>query len=39
MGICGAAATAMAILLYELTMGGVTGLTGSGAGSGKTATA
>jgi hypothetical protein len=39
MGICGAAATAMAIMLYELTMAGVTGLTGAGAGGGKTATA
>jgi hypothetical protein len=38
-GVCGAAATALAILLYELTMAGVTGLTGSGSGSATRATA
>lgn len=30
LGVAGAAATAMAILLYELVMGGVMGLTGNG---------
>jgi hypothetical protein len=38
-GVCGATATALAILLYELTMAGVTGLTGSGSGSATRATA
>ncbi|HET7817518.1 MAG TPA: hypothetical protein VFK58_08080 [Sphingomicrobium sp.] len=33
LGVAGAAATAIAILLYELVMEGVTGLTGSGADS------
>jgi hypothetical protein len=33
LGIAGAAATAMAMFLYELTMDGVTGLTGSGSAS------
>jgi hypothetical protein len=39
MGVAGALATAIAVLLYELVMAGVTGLTGSGAGSGSAATA
>ena len=39
MGAAGSLATAMAILLYELVMEGITGLTGSGAASGKAATA
>ena len=38
-GIAGAATTALAILLYELAMAGVTGLTGSGAAGGTRATA
>ena len=38
-GVAGAAATATAMLLYELVMEGVMGLTGSGATSGSTATA
>lgn len=33
LGIAGAAATALAIMLYELVMDGVMGLTGSGASS------
>jgi hypothetical protein len=37
MGIAGAAAAATAILLYELVMEGVMGLTGGGASSGATA--
>jgi hypothetical protein len=37
MGIAGAAASALAIMLYELVMEGVMGLTGSGAGAGGTA--
>lgn len=39
MGVAGSAATALAIFLYELVMEGVTGLTGSGATSGRAATA
>lgn len=39
MGIAGAAATALAILMYELVMEGVMGLTGSGTASGTAATA
>ena len=39
LGVAGAATTALAILLYELTMEGVTGLGGSSAGSGTKATA
>ena len=39
LGVAGAAATAMAILLYELTMEGVTGLTGSGSANKTAATA
>ena len=38
-GVAGAAATAMAILLYELTMEGVTGLMGGGSAAGTKATA
>jgi len=38
-GVAGAAATALAILLYEVTMEGVTGLMGSGNASGSRATA
>ena len=38
-GVAGAAATATAMLLYELVMEGVMGLTGSGATSGSTAAA
>jgi hypothetical protein len=36
-GVAGAAASAVAIMLYELVMEGVMGLTGSGAGSGSAA--
>jgi hypothetical protein len=39
MGIAGAAATGLAMLMYELVMDGVMGLTGSGAHSGTAATA
>jgi len=39
MGAAGSLATAMAIMLYELVMEGVTGLTGSGAATGTAATA
>jgi hypothetical protein len=39
MGIAGAAATALAMLMYELVMEGVMGLTGSAAASGTAATA
>lgn len=39
MGAAGSLATAMAILLYELVMEGITGLTGSGAATGTAATA
>jgi hypothetical protein len=39
LGVAGAAATAMAIMLYELTMDGVTGLAGGGTASSSTATA
>lgn len=39
LGIAGAFAGAMAIFLYELVMDGVSGLTGSGSGSSKAATA
>ena len=39
LGVAGAAATALAIMLYELTMEGVTGLTGSGSSSASRATA
>ena len=38
-GVAGAAAMALAILLYELVMEGVMGMTGSGSGSSKAATA
>lgn len=38
-GVAGAAATALAIMLYELVMEGVMGLTGSAAASGTAATA
>jgi len=38
LGVAGALATAVAILLYELVMGSVTGLAGSG-GAGRAATA
>lgn len=37
--VAGAAATALAIMMYELAMEGVTGLTGSGSASGTKATA
>lgn len=37
LGVAGAAATAIAILLYELTMEGVTGLSGSGSSAKATA--
>lgn len=37
LGVAGAAASAIAILLYELVMEGVTGLTGSASGSRATA--
>lgn len=39
LGVAGAAATAMAMLLYELTMEGVTGLAGGGTATGSRATA
>jgi hypothetical protein len=39
MGAAGALATALAIFLYELVMEGVMGLTGSGASTGRAATA
>jgi hypothetical protein len=39
MGAAGALATALAIFLYELVMEGVMGLTGSGAATGRAATA
>jgi hypothetical protein len=39
LGVAGALATAIAMLLYELTMAGVAGLTGSGASSNAAATA
>jgi hypothetical protein len=39
LGVAGAAATAMALLLYELTMEGVTGLAGGGTASRGRATA
>ena len=39
MGAAGSLATALAIFLYELVMEGVMGLTGSGAASGRAATA
>lgn len=39
LGVAGAAATALAMFLYELTMEGVTGLTGSGSPSASRATA
>ena len=39
LGVAGAAAAAMAMLLYELTMEGVMGLAGSGSASGSKATA
>ena len=39
LGVAGAAATAMAILLYELTMEGVTGLVGGGSAGSSRATA
>jgi hypothetical protein len=39
LGVAGALATAIAVLLYELAMAGVTGLTGTGASSGSAATA
>jgi hypothetical protein len=37
LGVAASAATALAILLYELVIGGVTGLTGSGEAPGGTA--
>ena len=39
LGVAGAAATALAIFLYELTMEGVTGMIGSGTAGGSRATA
>jgi len=39
LGVAGAAATALAIMLYELKMEGVTGMMGSGSASGSMATA
>jgi hypothetical protein len=39
LGVAGSAATAMAILLYELTMEGVTGMAGGGSAGGSRATA
>ena len=39
LGVAGAAATGLAILLYELTMEGVTGLTGNASASASRATA
>ena len=39
LGVAGAAATAMAIFLYELTMEGVTGLVGGGSAGSSRATA
>jgi len=39
LGVAGAAATALAILLYEVTMEGVTGMMGSGSASGSRAAA
>ena len=39
MGAAGSLATALAIFLYELVMEGVVGLTGSGAATGRAATA
>ena len=39
LGVAGAAATAMAILLYELTMEGVTGMVGGGSASSSKVTA
>ena len=39
LGVAGAAATAMAIFLYELTMEGVTGLAGGGSAGSSRATA
>ena len=39
LGVAGAAATAMAMLLYELTIEGVTGLAGGGSASGSKVTA
>ena len=39
LGVAGAAATALTIMLYELTMAGVTGMTGSGSAGGSRATA
>ena len=39
LGVAGAAASAMAVLLYELTMEGVTGLAGGSSASGSKATA
>ena len=39
LGVAGAAATALAILLYEVTMEGVTGMMGSGSAGGSRATA
>lgn len=39
LGVAGAAASALTIMLYELTMEGVTGLTGSGSASASRATA
>lgn len=39
MAIAGAAASAMAVMMYEMVMDGVMGLTGSGTASGRTAAA
>jgi len=39
MGVAGAAVTALMIMLYELIMESLSGLAGSGAGSGTAATA
>ena len=39
LGVAGALASALAIVLYRLVMGGVMGMTGAGASGGKTATA
>ncbi|HET6941841.1 MAG TPA: hypothetical protein VFH89_06740, partial [Sphingomicrobium sp.] len=37
MGVAASASTALAIFLYEMVIGGVTGLTGSGEAAGGTA--
>jgi hypothetical protein len=39
MGVAGALASALAIVLYKLVMGGVMGMAGAGASGGKAATA